>query len=70
MTGSPLVADELQIGVQVSSAAPGVTPVAFVAVVEAVDVDGVLRTTTIDSSGLTPQRRTRILAALDREPEQ
>lgn len=57
--------DELKIGVQVSSDAPGVTPVAFVALVEVIDADGEKQFVTVESNGLTPQRRAAITERLN-----
>lgn len=55
---------ELGIGVQVGSDQPGVTPAAFLAVVEAIDADGEKRYQLIESTGLTEKRRRCLLAQL------
>lgn len=56
--------DDLKIGVQVSSGEPGVTPVAFLAVVEVVDAYGNKRYEVVGSTGLTDARRDALLSAL------
>ena len=48
------------LGVQVSSVTPGVTPVAFVAYVQYVGIDGELAVERITSTGLTPERAAHI----------
>lgn len=57
-------ADDLEIGVQVSAGLPGVTPVAFVCAVEAIDGDGEKRYVTVTSNGLSDVRRARLLDEL------
>lgn len=56
---------DLGIGVQVTSATPGVSPVAFLAVVEVIDDEGEKRYTTIASDGCSDTRRAALLAALE-----
>lgn len=56
--------DDLQIGVTVGSGVPGVTPVAFLAVVEVIDSAGEKRYEIVGSNGLTDKRRAALLAAL------
>lgn len=60
----PDPADELALGVNVSSGAPGVTPVAFVAMVEVIDADGEKRYQVVESNGLTDARRDDLLSNL------
>lgn len=52
--------DELRIGVQVGSGAPGVTPVAFVAFVEVIDPDGERQVVRVQSTGISDARAERI----------
>lgn len=54
-------ADELALGVQVSSGTPGVSPVAFLAIVEVIDQEGEKKYQVVTSDGLTVTRRQALL---------
>lgn len=56
--------DDMKIGVNVASGTPGVTPTAFVAIVEVIDTEGEKRYVTIESAGLSDARRAAILGSL------
>lgn len=56
--------DDLSLGVQVASGEPGVSPTAFLAVVEAIDADGEKRFQIVESDGLNAKRREALLEHL------
>lgn len=56
--------DDLMVSVHASSAAAGVTPVAFLAVVELIDADGAKRYEVVASTGITEARRATLAAML------
>ncbi len=60
-----MMIETLGVGVQVSSAVPGVSPVAFLAVVEVINGDGEKHYVTIASDGCSDQRRATLAAALE-----
>lgn len=61
------ITDELPLGVNVASGAPGVVPTAFLAIVEAVDADGQVRYQLVQSDGMTPFRASALTAQFEAE---
>lgn len=57
--------NEFGLGVQVGSEQPGVSPVAFICVVEVIDADGEKHHQIIESNGLTDSRRIVLRSVLD-----
>lgn len=56
---------DISLAVNVTSHSPGVTPVAFLAVVECIDPDGEKVYQIVGTDGITEKRRAALLGALD-----